>query len=503
MMVCRPSTARAGRTFWTSAAALAIAALLCGVGWVADAQARPRQLVVRQPAKPKPAPLPPAEPFPADMAVKSELSVGELRAVIGQADIGAVLPVGGTVFVTVTITDPGGNKSATLLADAETGKVASINGKVGQVSPVSGGLSAEIALPAKGPVSVVVELAVKDGATLPGDKLRSRLRLTLLPQKGGKDVAILNWALADCAGDYKHELVKILDDRRARMIGTLDAVSAPETGWPAAWLFTLAKPAPAALVCKLQKGHAGLLCKPATPAKQARTDGAGPMEEARIFELASAILREKGALPQFQHHTQPLRQASFTLLSGLRAYMEQDAHPALCSGVDYMVNYYQTRTGLLRSTIDETKTALDRAKALAREHIAAIGPAAPQAAVAVQLASSAAAPAAGSEVGGELSPGGLLEQVGKATLGAADQADLAADPDLWTKLRRLKALLDTSATATLTSAQRSAAASALGMVEAAAYLSAAVPKYDRLDEAIYGTMSAVEAAHKRTCVCGG
>jgi len=502
MMVCKPGAPRTGCAMWKGVTALAMAALLLGTAAMTAAQARPRQPAVQPPAKAKPAPLPPAEPFPADAAAKSELAVGDMRASIGPADTGNVQPVGGTVFVTVTITNPGGNKAATLLADAEAGKVVSISGKVGQISPVSGGLSAEIALPASGPTSVVVELAIKDGASLPGDKLRSRLRLTLLPQKGGKDEAILAWMLADCAGDYKHELVKILDDRRARMIGTLDAVSAPETGWPAAWIFAPPKPAPVLPACKPQKGKAAANCAPV-----AAKPPAGPklIEEQRIFDIAGQILREKGALPQFQHHTQPLRQASFTLLSGLRAYMEQDAHPALCSGVDYMVNYYQTRTGLLRNTIDETKAALDRAAALASEHIAAIGPAAPQTAANVQLASSTpgGAPLASPQGAGEKTPAALLELVGRTILGSADQADLAADPDLWTRLRRLKALLETPATAALTSDQRAAAAAALGMIEAAAHLSAAVPKYDRLDETIYGTMSAVEAAHKRTCVCGG
>jgi len=454
---------------------------------IVHAVARAAAKSVAKPAV-KPAPLPPVAPFPADATAKTELVIGGLRASLNPNELGAILTVGGTAFVTVTITDPGGNKTASLLAEMETGKVVSITGKGVQTTNASGGLSAEIGLPASGATSVIVEFAVKDGETIHGATLRSRLRLTLLPSKGGSDETMLSWKLADCAGDYKHELAKIVDDRRARMVGTLDAVSAAEANWPTAWVFAPAKPAALPTVCKPQKGKAASICKTAPAVKASAGDALASLDEARVLELANAILHQKGALPQYQQRTQPLRQASYTLLSGLRAYMEQDAHPALCSGVVDMLHYYETRTGLLRNTIDETKAALVRARTLANEHIAALA--------------SAGVTAASATGPGDPSPADLVDQVAKAVLAPADLADVVASKDIWAKLRQLKGLLDGSATSSLANERRATATAALGMIEAVQYLTSAVPKYARLDETIYGTMSAIETAHKKACVCG-
>jgi len=479
---------------------------------VSDADARrlfvprPAPVVHKAPIAPKAAvPLPPAEPFPMDASAKSELVVGGLHAKIDFKGPTTVVPVGGTAIVTVTITDGGGNKSVMVTADAEVGEVVSITGKGVKPTPIAGGLSTQIALPANGPTEAIVALAVKQGSPGPDGKLRSRLRLALAPQLGGRDETILPFALADCAGNYKNELSKIIGDRRAQMMGTLDWVAAPEADWPANWLFPPAKLAPA-ISCTPRRGKIAASCR-ATPGIKAQPDQATTtIDDARMLEFASQVQRQRGALPQFQHRTQPLRQASYTMLNSLRMYMEQDANPALCNGVDYMLDYYRSRTGLLRKTIDEAKTALDRARQLLATRMAEVtgAPSAQAPSVGLRLASNepaamTAAPAAPGPVDPTLAD--LADQVGQTILSAADVADLKSSPDIWSKLRKLKAFLDGPAAAALPPERRSAAVAALGMIEAVQYLGATVPRYERLDAMIYGTMSVISDAHQHSCVC--
>ena len=470
---------------------LAIGALTLGLvvlSWAGPAEARRQPAPIRRPvpvaAAKAPAAqpaLPPVEPFAADAPEKLELIVDKLHARLVRGDPKTVLTVGSSSFLTVTIGDPGGNKQATLLAEAEAGAVPSIKVEGIKLSPIPGGQAAEFPLPASGTTTVTVEFALKVSGKGPDGRSRGRLRLTLLPQKGGHDEAIVSWPLADCSGDYKAELTKIINDRRERMIGTLDVVSATEPVLPSTWLFPPPKPAPVAGRCGVQRGKKPAAC-PATGAKPA-DEAAAAADEARIIELASAVQQQKGALPQFQRHTQPMRQASYTLLSSLRLYMEQDAHPALCNGVDYMIEYYQSRTSLLKGSIEDNKRALADAQSMALARVSALTP--------------AAATAAGS-----FDVGSLLERVGAMVLSSIDAPALAGDQDVWSKLHRLRAALDSPAASQLATDRRVATIAALSMIEASQYLNIAVAKYVRIDEMIYGTLSAIADAHKLTCVCG-
>jgi len=477
MMVREPVSARPTGRLIGPLATAALCIAMTGLPALAQAASQPRHAAAAT-AIDKP---PPSEPFPDNLEAKTGFAIGALHATITQLDPGAVLPAGGSGFVTVIITDPGGNKQVTLLAEAESGQVGSITGANSHTAPVQGGIAAEIQLPAVGPTQVTVELVLKAGRPGPDRKPRGRLRLTLLPQKGGRDEAVVAWPLADCAGQYGTALKAILEGRRERMLGTLDAVSAIEPDAPTTWLFPPPKPASPVASCKPQGGKRPVGCV-APKAMLAKGAGTVPeVEEVRIFKLAGEVMTQKGALPQFQHRTQPLRQASYTLLSSLRLYMEQAPHPALCSGVDDMVHYYQGRTGLLRSTIDESERALVGARTMAAARVAALtGSPSPQA------ASSATE---------------LIDMAAGAVVSPVDVADVTHETTVWSKLRRLRALLDSPATADLPSGRRVETVSALSMIEASRHLEIAAGKFHRLDEIIYGTLSAIAEAHGRACVC--
>lgn len=422
----------------------------------------------------------PAEPFSNDVPAKSELTVGGLHATLAADDLKTAIAAGGSAYLNVTIAEAGGNQQVSLIAEAEAGSIRSISGTGVKSSPVAGGLAAQIALPAKGSTNIAVEFALQVSGKGPDGRPRGRLRLTLLPQKGGRDVTIVALPVADCASDYKAELVKLDAERRQRMVSTLDAVAAAEPGLPSAWLFPPAKLAkPVVVACKVQKGRKQAAC----PVAQLLTgDATASPEDAAIFERANAVQQQKGALPQFQHRTQPFRQASFTLLNSLRMYMEQDPHPALCNGVDYMIGYYQGRTSLVKSAIADAQGTLATAQSLAAAKVAAIAP------------KVSGPPQADADE--------LLDRIAGAVLPAVQASAFASLHGTWSKLAALRLAMTGAASPDLTPSRRAEAEAAASMIEASQYLAIAATKYSRLDETIYGTMSAIADAHKRTCVCG-
>ena len=467
----------------------------------ADAKSRSKQLAKATPVAAGPAltGLPPLEPFPADTAPKRDLTIGSLHAAVSASDGGVVLAVGSSGFVTVAVTDAGGNKSVTLLAEGETGDVHAISGQGVRTSKVRGGLAADVPLLNSGTTTATVEFVLKGGAKGPDGKSRDRVRVTLLPQKGGTDSSIVSWPLSDCAGDYYAQLQRILLDRRPRMMSTLDAVAETDPSLPATWYFPPAKLA-AAPACKPQKGKKSVGCSTAETDRNSNDEG-------QILRTADQFLHDKGALAAFQHKGTALRQVSYNLLSSLRTYMEQDRHPALCSGVADMVEYYTVHTPLLRNTIAESRQTRIAAVTLAAGKIdelmkmAAMPVAAPsqQASTGSGLVSTAAA--AEMPTASNAMAIAQLDQMSKAILRPSDAAVVVGDKDALSKLQRLRGLLDSAATADLTSERRTLAIAALGMVEASLYLDAAEQKYNRLDETIYGTMSAIKDAHAKTCVC--
>ena len=440
-----------------------------------------------------------AEPFPADVAVKTELNVGALHAAIAVNDASSTLAVGSSAVVTVSITDAGGNRFVTLLAEADGGLIRSISGPGIATSPVRGGLAAEISLPASGGVSATVEFEAKAGHKDPSGFAHDRVRITLLPQKGGRDESIIGWQLSDCAGEYHAELQKVLQDQRPAMTGTLDAAMAKDPALPSTWYFPPSKSAMAAS-CKPHKGK-----KPVACVSQAAVGSPAP-DEARILDLANQVLHDKGALPAYQHRTGALRQVSYTLLNGLRNYLEQSAHPALCSGVDAMLDYYKAHTPTLRSMIADSKQALATAQSMAAAKVAELTRVAAAQTPVVRPSSGGSglvsvAMAAESPQAVSLIAANQADLVGRVVLRPADANALANDQDVFAKLQRLRGFLNGEATSDLPVERRSAALSALGMIEAGLYLDAAASKYGRIDNSIYGTMSAIKQAHAKACVC--
>jgi hypothetical protein len=430
----------------------------------------------------KPAALasqPPAEPFPETASAKTQLDANGLKASLSANDAGTTVPVGSSTVVTLAIEGSAGNRTATVLAEAEGGEILAITGSGAKSSPVRGGLSSDIRLPASGSANVSIEMNLRGGTRGADGKSRNRLRITLLPEKGGKDESILSWGLADCAGDYHAELRKILEVRRELMMPVLESAIAADSAITGKWIFPRQSTSPL-LICKGAKGKKMAACTGATAANSKDLpDAEAAWDEPHVLQLANDILAFKGALPGFQKRGQPLRQVSFTLLNSLKNYMEQEPHPALCTGVEAMLGYYRDRTPNLRNTIASIKAALPAAQKLSVAKVAELG-------------SAPATTASTAE---------LADHVAKQVLSATDASETSAITDPVTKLQHINALLDGETTKNMPVDKRSTALAALRLVEATLYIGAAAKKYTELDQAIYGTMTLVTDAYKSKCVC--
>ena len=442
--------------------------------------------------------LPPKDPFPETAIAKTELSVGDLRATVTASNAGGVLPVGGVAAAIITITAAGGNRSAAVLVESEGGEILALSGAGAKASPVRAGLAADVQLSPTGTTVLNVEMGLKGGPRGADGKARNRIRVTLLPQKGGKDDSILSWGLADCAGDYHAELQKIIGTRSEHMTPTLEAMFASSPDLPARWMFTAQSASPL-LICKGAKGKKSAACTGLAAAK-ATNKQAQPAtwDEPHVLQLASDILASRGALPGFQKRAQPLRQVSNTLLNSLRAYLEQDAHPALCTGVDAMVAYYRDHTPFLRTALSDGREALPSAQKLVMAKVAELaGPAvAANSGSGVVSTAQAAEPSAAGYVATD-----LVDRIAKSILSATDASETVSIKELPAKLEHMRALLDGGGAAELAADKRSAAVGALRLIEANLYIATAAKKYADLDDAIYGTMTAITDARKAKCVC--
>jgi hypothetical protein len=442
----------------------------------------------------------PAEPFPETATAKPELIVGDLRASLSAAEAGTVLPVGSSAIVTLAIDAAGGNRTATVLAEAEGGEILFMSSGRLRAEKANGGMSMEIPLAAKG-TTVSIEMGLKGGTRGADGKSRNRMRVTVLPQKGGKDESVFSWGLADCAGDYYAELQKIDAAKAPVMIPTLEAAVAPLPGHAGKWIFSTPIASPL-LICKGPKGQKIAACTGVVEVKNknSKQPVADPAtwDDKQVLQYASDIVANKGAVPGFQKRVQPQRQMAFTLIGNLRGYMEQSAHPALCTGVDQMVTYYNERTPNLRNGIAEARAVVPVAQKLAAAKVAELGPAT---AANGSAGSGVISVAVAAEPVGGSPEGDMADRVGSVILSATDATETAAIKDVKAKLEHIRALLDAETTATLAEDKRTAAVAALRQIEAAFYISSIAKRYTDLEEVVYGTMRSIADAHKAKCVC--
>jgi hypothetical protein len=376
-------------------------------------------------------------------------------------------------------------------------------------------------------------LALEARLTGPGEAASSQspmsqLRLVLHGDKqAAKSVAaVLKFPITDCATAYHRALGGIHAGRRATFAETVRSASLAEASLPGKWLFPPRKLAkadlqpktavltPARRECRWAVETVSFatrkterLCKRwqlvevASITPGPRIPEVDEAEAARLNKQATGLIESRGSISAFGKSGK-LEWISKRILTDLARYLQQEPHPALCSGVDVMTAYFVDNSVTLRKELVASAERLMAARRIAGTRLAALAmvlgrePEAPAETASLSLITPAiAAPEAAPD------SGRLLAEAGRLLLTEPERLALAASSRPMAMLSTLRQQLGEDPGGGKPTAALPYIADALTAIEAVAYLEAAEARYQQVGEAIFGTISAIEKAHGETCTC--
>ncbi|MBC8050237.1 MAG: hypothetical protein H7X92_08840, partial [Chitinophagales bacterium] len=301
------------------------------------------------------------------------LAAGDLRAEIYDSGRAAPQAVGSSAFASIKIrmsgafeSPKGKNKKrskmpagpgATIELEAPNGEIVNVTGD--SVTPTLNGFraTAQIARLQPGEETIVlVEMRLQAST----GKQINALKITLKDLAGAASkTAELQWAARDCAGDYYRELQIIATSGATQLSKLLTELRSPDKSLPRSSLFRATLPAPSGegrclrykrqwdpygfgykRVCVRYKGGANV--------EETFNVTASSKEEREILQRAGAFLRSGGADAKLARNGS-LEWVSGKVASDLRGYLEQPAHPALCTGAKQFTDYYIKQSAGLKS----------------------------------------------------------------------------------------------------------------------------------------------------------
>ena len=472
----------------------------------------------------KPAAVPVVPAAPDNLAISAaadlmengrKISAGPFVAYVRAENFGDTATAGASAFIDILVTAAPDNKAKAVAIDlaADGGEVVQVtHAKGAQLVSSAAGKRALVPLGAGGKVVLQVEYKLKradDG------KAENRLRVTLVdPANGASEQATmaLAWLVADCAGDYHQGLQQIVSSNNGAEKLAYDAARLVDGGFPGAWIFApkgvpLPAKAKGKIACAnpvktLNKKRRLVLTCPVPVIEEtvalASTVPEPPqgMPAKAILALASDYVKAKGAVAALQKKGRYERLV-YNIARDLNNFMSQPEHPALCSGTDFMVDYFE---GFSKRFRDDIATVVS-ARAAARDHAAyridRLAEAVKAAPIAV--ASTAAVIALPGQHEGQ--PMALIAEVAKLVLPDADQAAVKASAGPIAALKSMKELMATGSGAVVSGDVKARAADALSMIEAMIYLDGGTERLTAVDQAVFGNFSKIRDAHKKACVC--
>jgi hypothetical protein len=503
------------------------------------------------PAKPNAAPKPAvvaALPFPDTFVTKTKLAAAGLIAEVSQESPDTTVAGGQSVYATLTVS---GSGPAEVTVEADGGELQPLVGNGITTGKANTAEVARFDLTDSGSATLSIEMRVSDAPKRLG---RMRVTLKALGDGAGADSTVLGWKRENCAGNYHDQLASISQAKTTLITSVIDQALAADESLPGAWLF--ARPAPISLAVAAEQPPKGSRCldwsnrtdyvtgkkfrrckkwkgatAPAAGDLAASENQSTPVTEAEVIELADEFVKSRLSINAFERK-KVLRYDSYELLSSLRVYMDQPYHPALCTGVPDMLDYFVTNTDALNASIARMDRAADAAASFANERVDRLegegltserrnsgseGAVTQTAAASLKDAAGfipAAAAADSSYARSRLTA--ALDRIAHFVLTPADAKLVAGEAEPLVALARLKTLIevvpvtstaDDAAPAAdtgsaLLAERREQAAPALSMIEAAAYLAAVRERFMGFKVAGYDTVDAIRSAHAQTCSCG-
>ena len=203
------------------------------------------------------------------------------------------------------------------------------------------------------------------------------------------------------------------------------------------------------------------------------------------------------------------------------SYAAQSRHPALCNGVQQMMDFHAANLAGLRKRIDDINALAAKVAGLARQRVVAardlrVAEAKAAAAAAAAAASSSPVAAEGSTVGepaklappprGPVPAGANAAELARLALEGlltADQSKAVdAEPSVLRKLQRARELVTAAAMPDATASVRASVGAALRMIEAMSYSDLQVARMKQFDGLFFGTIDGIRGAHRSNCTCG-
>lgn len=425
------------------------------------------------------------DPRAADGRETSRLVAGVFIADVSANAPDTPLSPGGSAFAQIILSQQGAEKrdESELVLSADGGSIRSVSGVKLKDRDEPGTFRVRAAEMKKGrPIRVLVEMALDDdplprGAVLAPNRLRVTLRE---PGSEGGESAELSWPVAECTDSYPSAFPGLLEGPAAEMLTALKNSRFEDRGRPGRWLF---------------RPERTLLVKRGRDAEEEDPVRARDRE---IIRAANVLVRsrtvQRDLLPR-----QKVGLVSRKIATDLRRYLQQDPSPALCTGVDEMLGYFDGKLDGLREGSEAANKFAITARDLASDRTQAALDLGSQP---VQASSEPAE--TGSVTRGETGNPVLKRHVeALAALGASEktQQSVRDAPTTFDALRALrkgaKPLLGKSAPEQL----REAASSALTMIEAADYLARGRARYMSVRSGIEGSMTAIREAQTAGCGC--
>lgn len=532
---------------WCVAACLVLLGMLVAPTPVVAASVQPdavkRQLVVRdivdiavkrkrkaRRAPAEEAAAPPLLPGPDDRLVASDTA----EALIKPLTPAASYSIGQSVFFEIAVRRRQGARAKSVAMEiGGDGVTVDVTVPKGVTVTKSGG-AVVLTLPlSRGSRQT---LAVEARLSGPGEIVSSpppvsQLRVVLHSDKeAAKSVAaMLTFPIADCATAYHRALGGIHAGRQATFAEAVRSASLADASLPGTWLFAPRKLAktdlqpktavllPARRECRwaletvsFSTRKTERVCKRwqlvevALSPPGPRIPEVDEAEAARLNKQVAGLIANRAGIPAFGKSGK-LEWISKRILTDLARYLQQEPHPALCSGVDVMTAYFVDNSVTLRRDLVASAESLKSARRIASTRLAALAmvlgrePELPAETASLSLITPANA--AGADEPGAAR---LIADAGRLLLTGSDRLSLAEVSGHGGTKAMLKVLQEKLGNASDQGKPAAALpyiADALTAVEAVAYLEDAEVRYQKVGEAIFGTISAIEKAHGETCTC--
>ena len=387
---------------------------------------------------------------------------------------------------------------------------------------------------------IVLEVK-RNGAASSSGPLRAALSMTLIMDADAKaqsDSTVLVWSIIDPARDYHLALMKLDAKFGPSMYSSIDAARKRRAELAGRWIFQPVRTKPRRAYRTEQRTRSEKRCKlfrRATRVERRKARRRGrrirrlctqfetrqitrkvrvpvrvtgavvDARERRVLELAYNAVKGRGSAPLMRKRGGRYGWTVTRLAVDLRTYMGQSASPALCTGAHEFLSYLEDVSKGFRERATDMHGARERAPALAAEHVRRVRamlhakPGGHPAFGAAPLALLTPFPEDADVL---LTPAQMAAHVIRLTVSdqAADIVGVATTP--LAALKAAAAALRRPEFAAQPGTVRRATRRALTLTEATYYLTMGDDHYARVEDALYGGIKRIRAAHKQYCAPG-